>query len=75
MMTVTVVDDSVVDDGPAGAGVCDGCVQVSRATVSELEMSWEKAKARMFRNAQKTSIWSWNLLIILKLMTGVEAGC
>ena len=72
-------DDSAVDDEPVGAGVSETDVYKYLGLLFQREMSWEKAKARMFRNAQEASIWSWNLLMrtgnsTVKGLTGIYTG-
>ena len=72
-------DDGGVDDVAAGAGVSETDVYKYLGLLFQREMSWEKAKARMFRNAQKASIWSWNLLMrtgnpSVKGLTGIYTG-
>jgi hypothetical protein len=68
-----------VDYVAAGAGVSETDVYKYLGLLFQREMSWEKAKARMFRNAQKASIWSWNLLMrtgnpSVKGLTGIYTG-
>ena len=72
-------DDSVVDDGPVGAGVSETDVYKYLGLLFQREMSWEKAKARVFRNAQKASVWSWDLVMrtgnpTVKGLTGIYTG-
>ena len=72
-------EDSGVEDESAGAWVNETDEYKYLGLLFQREMSWEKAKARMFRNAQKASVWSWNLLMrtgnpMVKGLTGIYTG-